>query len=68
MKLANNLKLQRVKSGDLTQQQLAGLVECSRQTINSIEKAKFKPSVELALKLAKVMGVKLEEIFYLEDE
>jgi putative transcriptional regulator len=68
MRLANNLKLQRVKSGDLTQQQLADLVECSRQTINSIEKAKFKPSVKLALKLAKVLKVNLEEIFYLEDE
>ena len=68
MKLANNLKLQRVKSGDLTQQELADLVKCSRQTINSIEKTKFKPSVELALKLAKVLKVNLEEIFYLEDE
>lgn len=68
MKLLNNLKLQRVKSGDITQDQLSKLVSCSRQTINSIEKGKFKPSVELALKLAKVLNCKVEEIFELDDE
>lgn len=67
MRLTNQLKLQRVKSGDLTQAQLAELVGCSRQTINSIEKDKFKPSIELVLKLAKVLNVKVEEIFQLED-
>jgi putative transcriptional regulator len=68
MNLLNYLKLQRVKSGDLTQDQLAKLVSCSRQTISSIEKGRFKPSVELALKLANVLNCKVEDIFKLEDE
>lgn len=68
MKLLNKLKLQRVKAGDLTQEQLSNLVSCSRQTINSIEKGKFKPSVELALKLAKVLNCKVEEIFELDEK
>lgn len=68
MKLNNNLKLARVKAGDLTQQQLADLVGCSRQTINSIEKGKFNPSVELALKLARVLKTTVEEVFILEAE
>lgn len=56
----------RVANGDLTQQQLADKVSCSRQTIHSIESEKFVPSVELSLKIAKVLSVKIEEIFFLE--
>lgn len=65
MYLKNNIKLARVKKGDLTQDQLAQLVGCSRQTINSIEKGKFKPSIEIVLKLAKVLDATVEELFYL---
>ncbi|MGE0634122.1 MAG: helix-turn-helix transcriptional regulator [Pseudobdellovibrionaceae bacterium] len=66
MSLKNRLKLMRVANGDLTQQQLADKVSCSRQTIHSIESEKFVPSVELSLKIAKVLSVKIEEIFFLE--
>ncbi len=65
--LKNKLKLARVTQGDLTQQELADKVSCSRQTIHSIESSKFVPSVELALKLAKALKTPLEEIFMLED-
>lgn len=68
MKLKNNIKLSRVKSGDITQQKLADLVSCSRQTINSIEKGKFNPSIELVLRISKVLGSSVEDIFYLEEE
>lgn len=68
MKLRNNIKLARVKADDITQQQLADLVGCSRQTINSIEKGKFNPSIELVLKLCKSLRQPVEEIFYLEGE
>lgn len=66
--LKNQLKLMRVKNGDLTQQALADRVSCSRQTIHSIETGKFVPSVQLALKIAKSLNAKLDEIFYLEGE
>jgi len=68
MKLRNNIKLARVKGGDITQQQLADLVGCSRQTIHSIEKGKFNPSIELVLKLSEALKMPVEEIFYLEKE
>lgn len=55
-------------NGDLTQQDLAERVSCSRQTIHSIETGKFVPSVELALKIAKVLKVKLEDLFQLQEE
>jgi putative transcriptional regulator len=68
MSLTNQIKLARVKNGDLTQQDLADLVGCSRQTINSIEKGKFKPSIELVLKLSKVLKTPVEELFQLSDQ
>lgn len=68
MILVNKIKLARVKNGDLTQQELADKVGCSRQTINSIEKGKFKPSIELVLKLARVLDTQVEEMFYLDTE
>ena len=50
----------------MTQQQLADKVKVTRQTIISIERGKYKPSVELSLRLARVFGVSVEEIFELE--
>ena len=54
--------------GELTQQELAKKVGVSRQTILAIEKGKFNPSVRLALLIAKVFDVSIEEIFYMEEK
>jgi putative transcriptional regulator len=51
----------------MTQQQLADLLGVSRQTIISIESGKYQPSLELAFKLAKVFGKRVDEIFVLVD-
>mgnify|MGYP002518333154 FL=1 len=51
----------------MTQQQLAEAAGVSRQTINAIESGKFVPSTVLALKMAKIFGKSVEEIFQLED-
>lgn len=51
----------------ITQQQLAELVQVSRQTINAIEQGKYVPSTVLAMKIAHVFGKKLDDIFQLED-
>lgn len=64
--MKNTIKVERAKK-DLTQQDLADKVQVSRQTINSIEAGKYVPSTVLALKIAKVFGVGLEEIFELEE-
>ncbi len=53
---------------DLTQEQLAQKIGVSRQTINSIEKGKFVPSVLIALKMSKLFGVTVNEIFSIESE
>jgi len=64
--MKNHLKRFRFNAGELTQQELAEKVGVTRQTIISIEKGKFKPSVELALRLARILGVSVEQLFELE--
>ena len=67
MPLENNLKEHREKLG-VNQQEMGALVGVSRQTISQIERGGYSPSVTLALKLAKVCGVIVEDIFlYKED-
>jgi putative transcriptional regulator len=51
-----------------TQQELADEVGVSRQSINSIERNRYEPSLELALKFARVFGLPTDEIFKLERE
>ncbi len=66
--LRNKVKGYRALQGDLTQQQLADVVCCSRQTIISIETSRFTPSVELAIKLANALNVKVEDLFFFEGD
>ena len=65
-KLLNHLKRHR-RSADLTQQALADIVGVTRQTILSIERGRYRPSVELALELARAFGLPVEDLFELED-
>ncbi len=52
----------------MTQQQLAEAVGVSRQTVNAIESGRFIPSTVLALKVARLFGKPVEDIFILEEE
>ncbi|HEY2648719.1 MAG TPA: helix-turn-helix transcriptional regulator [Puia sp.] len=63
--MKNNLHVERAIR-KLTQADLAGQVGVSRQTINSIESNKYIPSALLAMKIARVFGKSVEEIFHLE--
>ena len=68
MPLNNRLKEYRSRLG-VNQQEMGALVGTSRQTISQIERGDYSPSVTLALKIAKVCGVTVEDIFiYTEDE
>jgi putative transcriptional regulator len=64
--MKNNIRVERAIK-EITQAELAGQVNVSRQTINSIESNKYIPSTLLALKIARVFGKAVEEIFRLED-
>jgi putative transcriptional regulator len=63
--MKNNIKVERAIK-NLTQEELANKVSVSRQTINAIESNKYVPSTILALKIARVFGKPVEEVFLLE--
>ena len=64
--MKNTIRVERAIK-DITQQDLAVAVGVSRQTINSIEAARYVPSTVLALKIARYFGKSVDEIFSLED-
>ncbi len=66
MPLYNRLKEHRARIG-VNQQELGAMVGASRQTISLIERGDYSPSVTLALKIAEVFGVSVEEVFRYEE-
>jgi putative transcriptional regulator len=62
----NRLRVLRAERG-WTQQDLADLVEVTRQTIHSIEAGKYDPSLPLAFRLARLFGSTVEEVFTPDD-
>lgn len=67
MILQNRLKVFRAIL-NVNQQEMGRLCGVSRQTISLIERGDYSPSVTLALTIAKVCGVTVEEVFYLQEE
>lgn len=65
--MKNTIRVERAIK-DITQQDLAVAVGVSRQTINSIEAARYVPFTVLALKIARYFGKTVDEIFILEEE
>jgi putative transcriptional regulator len=61
------LKLARVEK-ELSQQELADLCDVTRQTIGLIEKGKYNPTINLCIKISKVLGKTLNDIFWDEEE
>jgi len=66
--MKTKLRKYRFERGELSQQRLADMVFVSRQTIVSIEKGDYAPSVKLALLLAEVLETSVEELFTLEEK
>ena len=64
--MKNSIKVERAKK-NITQAQLARLVDVSRQTINAIELGKYNLSTILSLKIAQVFNKTVNDIFELED-
>jgi len=65
--LKNHIKQHRARL-NLTQEELAQMVGVRRQTIISIEKGKYAPSAVLAFRIAKVLGMKVDDLFQLNEE
>ena len=64
--MKNRVKQLRKEAG-LRQEDMAAQLGVSRQTIIAIENDKYDPTLELAMKIARLLGLPVEEIFSLED-
>lgn len=65
--MKNRLEEIRKKRG-VNQEDLASVLEVSRQTISSLEKGRYNPSIILAFKIARYFEMSIEEIFIYEEE
>jgi len=66
-KITNNIRKQRFEHGEMTQEGLADLVGCTRQTIIALEQEKYVPSLGLAFKIARVFGVNVDDVFSYQE-
>ncbi|MHB2153465.1 helix-turn-helix transcriptional regulator [Calditrichota bacterium GD2] len=66
--MKNKIRYFRHINNEMTQQQLAQKVNVARQTIIAIEKGSFNPSVKLALKIAHVFQIKVDDLFELDED
>ncbi len=64
--MKNTVKVERARA-NFTQADLAEKIDVSRQTINAIESGKYVPSAVLALKIARVFGLSVNDIFELDE-
>ena len=65
--MENRLEELRKETG-LRQEELAEVLEVSRQTIGSLENGRYNPSILLAFKISRYFGVPIEDIFIYEEE
>jgi putative transcriptional regulator len=65
-RITNRIRRLRFDHDEMTQENLANLVGCTRQTIIALEQNKYVPSIELAFRVAKAFGVPLEDVFQSE--
>lgn len=68
LKITNNIRRLRFDSNEMTQEELANKVGCTRQTIIALEQGKYVPSLELAFKIAGLFKVNVEEVFQYERQ
>ena len=66
-KITNNLRKLRFEHGEMTQNELANRAECTRQTILALEQEKYVPSLSLAFQIARVFGLKIEDVFEYQE-
>ncbi|MGO3018523.1 MAG: helix-turn-helix transcriptional regulator [Anaerococcus sp.] len=65
--MKNRLEKIRIEKG-ITQEELASVLEVSRQTISSLENGRYNPSIILAFKLSRFFKLPIEEIFIYEED
>jgi putative transcriptional regulator len=64
--IANAIRRLRFEHGEMTQQDLAVRVSVTRQTIIALEAGRYAPSLPLAVRIARVFGVGVEDVFQID--
>jgi len=67
-RITNSIRALRFANGEMTQAELADRVGMTRQTIIAIEQGRYSPSLEVAFKIARVLGQPLDEVFHYPEE
>ena len=63
--ITNDIRRLRFEHDEMTQQELADRIGCTRQTIIMLEQGRYVPSLALALKIGQVFAMQVEDIFTL---
>lgn len=65
--IENQIRRLRFEHSEMTQQALADVVGCTRQTIILLEQGRYSPSLALALRIARTFGTTVDDVFQLAD-
>ena len=65
--VTNTIRALRSARGEMTQAELADRVGVTRQTVIAIEQGRYSPSLEMAFRIARALGVPLDEVFQYPD-
>lgn len=66
--IRNEIRRLRFERGEMTQQALADACGVTRQTVIALEAGRYAPSLELAFRIARAFGVRLDEVFRWDEE
>ena len=67
-KINNHIRKLRFEHGEMTQQELSDLCGCTRQTIIALEQGRYVPSLILAIKISRVFGKTVDDVFQLPED
>jgi putative transcriptional regulator len=67
-KVTNHIRSLRFAAGEMTQAELADRVGVTRQTIIAVEQGRYSPTLEMAFRIARALGVPLDEVFEYPEE
>lgn len=66
--VTNNIRAQRFAHDEMTQAELAERIGVTRQTVIAIEQGRYSPSLEMAFRIARVFGARLDDVFQYPEE
>lgn len=66
-RVTNRIRSLRFEHNEMTQAELAERIGVTRQTVIAIEQGRYSPSLEMAFRIARVFGVRLDDVFQYPD-